>query len=110
MGRPNQELRSGRQFAGNVERTAEMYSCRRLYRKALGWEKWLKKPDETANFNNRSLALRLTERKTKSGWEHSDEVCSHSCFWPIQFFYQFSAVNLLLLCPLNISQIAMNPA
>jgi len=99
MGRPNQELRSGRQFAGNVERTAEMYSCRRLYRKALGWEKWLKKPDETANFNNRSLALRLTERKTKSGWEHSDEVCSHSCFWPIQFFYQFSAVNLLLLCP-----------
>ena len=43
----------------------------RFYRKARGCEKWLEKPDGTADLNNRSLALRKTLGLTKSEWELS---------------------------------------
>lgn len=39
----------------------------------------MKKPDESAGSNNRSLALRKTFGLTKSGWELSVKDCSHSC-------------------------------
>lgn len=68
------ELRSGRQFLANAERTARMYSCNRLYTKAKGWEKWLEKPDGTASYNNRSLKLRKTFGLTKSEWEPSEKI------------------------------------
>jgi rfaE bifunctional protein kinase chain/domain len=40
----------------------------------------LEKPDETADLNNRSLALRAIFGLTKGEWELSSKDCSHSCF------------------------------
>ena len=61
----------------------------------------MKKPDGSASSNNRSLALGKTFGLTKSEWEHSEKVCSHSCFVQVLLFgnlYHFFRTLFYYFC------------